>query len=143
MDFHAETEKAKQGHFAAIGKMAYRRQAITVQIERLAQEADEIDGVIAQHEAAVQELERVQRNFNTYLAVKEGALTTDQVASAIQAGGNGQEPEGIRSNDNPAVVQPAQLVSDSEGRPLVLAGRKFNAHSCGDGTEAPREQEEN
>ena len=93
MDFYAESEKNKQEHFAAIGKMAYRRQAITVQIKRLQQEADEIDGVIACHEAVVSELEQVQRNFNTYLAVKEGALTTDQVAAGIQASTNGVAEE--------------------------------------------------
>jgi hypothetical protein len=92
MDFFAETEKGKQDHFAAIGKMAYRRQAISVQIERLQEEAEDLDGMIARHEAAVAELERVQRNFNTYLAVKEGALTTEQVASGIRAGANGAEP---------------------------------------------------
>ena len=89
MDFFAESEKSKQGHFVAIGKMAYRRQAITVQVERLQQEASELDGIIAQHEAVVAELDQVQRNFNTYLAVKEGALTTEQVASGIQQSTNG------------------------------------------------------
>ncbi len=54
--------------------------------------------MIAQHEAAVQELERVQRNFNTYLAVKEGALTTDQVAAGIRAGANGAEPVPIAAH---------------------------------------------
>ncbi len=98
MDFFAETEKSKQEHFEVIGKMAYRRQAITVQIERLSQEAGDIDAVIAQHEAAAQELDRVQRNFNTYLAVKEGALTTDQVASGIQHSANGADAQKEKSH---------------------------------------------
>ncbi len=93
MDFFAESEKSKQVHFAAIGELAYRRQAITVQLDRLQQEAKEIDGQIANREAAVQELEQVQRNFNTYLAVKEGALTTEQVAAGIQASTNGATAE--------------------------------------------------
>ena len=93
MDFFAESEKSKQEHFAAIGKMAYRRQAITVQVKRLQQEAEELDGMIAQHEAVVAELDQVQRNFNTYLAVKEGALTTEQVASGIQHSANGAEAQ--------------------------------------------------
>ena len=93
MDFFAESEKSKQEHFAAIGKMAYRRQAITVQVKRLQQEATELDGMIAQHEAVVAELDQVQRNFNTYLAVKEGALTTEQVASGIQQSTNGAEAQ--------------------------------------------------
>lgn len=95
MDFFAETEKTKQGHFAAIGQMAYRRQAITVQMDRLQRETDDLDAGIASREAAVEELERVQRNFNTYLAVKEGALTTEQVASAIRTSDNGAEPEPV------------------------------------------------
>ena len=98
MDFFAESEKSKQAHFAAIGKMAYRRQAITVQVERLQQEAEELDREIACHEAAVAELDQVQRNFNTYLAVKEGALTVEQVASGIQQSTNGAEAQKEKSH---------------------------------------------
>jgi len=91
MDFYAECEKRKQEHFGAIGNLAYRRQKGAVQIEQAQREVTELDVQIAAHEEAIKELERAQRNFSTYLAVKEGALTTDQLAEGIRAASEGSE----------------------------------------------------
>ena len=93
MDFHAETEKRKERHLGQIGELSYRRYLASKVIEENDALIDELDGQIAQHEAALRELDQAQRNFDTYLAIKEGALTTDQLAQAIQDGnkeaGNG------------------------------------------------------
>jgi len=86
MDFYTECEKRKIQHIRAIGEIAYRRQQASVQIEEAGWLIRELDIQIAGHEEAVAEIDRAQRNFNTYLAVKEGALTTDQLAAGIMAG---------------------------------------------------------
>jgi len=84
MDFYAECEKRKQGRLQKIGELCYRRQQASRAIEdneRIVREADE---EITAHETALKELDQAQRNFNTYLAVKENALTTEQLARAIE-----------------------------------------------------------
>jgi len=86
MDFYAETEKRKEKHLAAIGELAYRRYLAEKAIEGNEALIDELDGKIAEHEAALREADQAQRNFNTYLALKEGAMTTDQLAQAISNG---------------------------------------------------------
>ena len=86
MDFYAECEKRKQEHLGKIGEAAYRRQQADKRIEEAQREIETLDLRIFAHEEALMELDRAQRNFNTYLAVKEGALTTEQLAQAIEAG---------------------------------------------------------
>lgn len=86
MDFYAETEKRKEKHLAAIGELAYRRYLATKAIEDSEMLIAELDREIAKKEAALREADQAQRNFNTYLAIKEGAMTTDQLAQAIQDG---------------------------------------------------------
>lgn len=86
MDFYAETEKRKQKHLGTIGELAYRRYLACKAIEESERLIAELDQEIAEHESALREADQAQRNFNTYLAVKEAALTTDQLAQAIQNG---------------------------------------------------------
>lgn len=83
-DFYAECEVAKAKRFSAIGVLAYRRQKLAIDVDRAQRETEELDGQIAGHEEAIAELEQVQRNFNSWLAVKEGALSMDQVEAGIQ-----------------------------------------------------------
>lgn len=87
MDFYAETEKRKQDHLGKIGELAYRRQLASKAIEDNETLIAELDQEIAAREAALREADQAQRNFNSYLAVKEAALTTDQLAQAIRDGG--------------------------------------------------------
>ena len=92
MDFHAETEKRKQRHLGQIGDLAYRRYLASKAIEESEKLIAQLDQEIAGHDAALREADQAQRNFDTYLAIKEGALTTDQLAQAIQEGAE-QEAE--------------------------------------------------
>jgi hypothetical protein len=85
MDFYAETEKRKQKFLGQIGELSYRRYMLLNEVE-------EIDQAIVALEARLREADQAQRNFNTYLAVKEGALTTDELAQAIQDG-NKEKPK--------------------------------------------------
>jgi len=85
MDFYAECEKQKQNRLNRIGELSYRRYQAAMAIEDNQRVLDDLDPIIAAHEEAIGELERAQRNFNSYLAVKESAITTDQLAEGIRA----------------------------------------------------------
>ena len=94
MDFHAETEKRKQRHLAEIGELSYRRYLASKAIEDSERLIEDLDREIARHEAALREADQAQRNFDTYLAIKEGALTTEQLAQAIRDGQTeGERPD--------------------------------------------------
>ena len=86
MDFYAETEKRKQEHSIELGELAYRHYLAIKAIEDAEGAIAKLDVEIAKHEAAMRELDQAQRNFNSYLAVKESALTTDDLAKAIHDG---------------------------------------------------------
>lgn len=86
MDFYAECEKRKNGRLGKIGELTYRRYRAAKQVEAAQREIEALDLEIAAHDEALSELDRSQRNFNSYLAVKEGALTTEQLAQAIEEG---------------------------------------------------------
>ena len=86
MDFYAETEKRKQEHSIELGELAYRHYLAIKAIKDAESAIAELDVGVARHEAALRELDQAQRNFDTYLAIKEGALTTDQLAQAIHDG---------------------------------------------------------
>ena len=79
MDFSKERQKRVDERIAEIGQLAYEKVKITQRVEQ-------IDRLISEHEVALSELETVRRNFDTYLAVKEGAITLDQLKDAIETG---------------------------------------------------------
>ncbi len=87
MDFYAEAEKRKQRRFSEIGELAYKRQIAAKLIEDNQRLVEEFDIAISEREAAISEIDQSQRDFNTYLAVKEGALTLDDIKAGIEAGG--------------------------------------------------------
>ena len=94
MDFHAETEKRKERHLGQIGELSYRRYLASKAIQDSERLIEDLDREIARHEAALREADQAQRNFDTYLAIKEGALTTDQLAQAIRDGqAEGETPD--------------------------------------------------
>lgn len=88
MDYYAELEKRKKTRLGEIGQLAYERYQLCKQLESIQKRIAEIDGLIAEKEAQIYEDDQSQRNFNTYLAIKEGAMTTEQLADAIKEGGN-------------------------------------------------------
>lgn len=87
MDYYAEIDKRKQARMSHIGELAYRRVKLTRVVESSQEEIAEIDACIEIDEAVVKEIDQSQRDFNTYLAVKEGATTLDGLKSVIEAGG--------------------------------------------------------
>ena len=92
MDFYAETEKRKNKHLGHIGQLAYEGHQLSRESESIQRRIAEIDELIAGHEQAIQEADQAQRNFNTYLAIQEGAVTAEQLAEAIKTGANLEAP---------------------------------------------------
>jgi hypothetical protein len=88
MDFHAKTVEERDRMFAQIGELAYKRYMHCQDIEHAEQEIREIDIGIAEREGIAKQLDQVLRNFDTYLAVKEGAITLDMLKDGIEAGGD-------------------------------------------------------
>ena len=86
MDFYAEAEKRKQEHIVGLGELAYRHYIASKAIKDAESVIAELDVEIAKRETAMRELDQAQRNFNSYLAVKEAAMTTDDLAKAIHDG---------------------------------------------------------
>ena len=86
MDFHAETEKSKQQHLGKIGQLSYERYDLSKKLEGAQKRIAEIDTLIAEQEAMIAEADQAQKNFNTYLVVKEGAVTLDQIKQAVESG---------------------------------------------------------
>jgi len=86
MDFFAETEKRKQKYLNEIGSLSYERYGLGKQVESNQKRIAEIDGLIAEKEMAIHEDDQAQRNFNTYLAIKEHAVTLDQIKEAVESG---------------------------------------------------------
>ena len=99
MDFYAETEKRKENCLGKIGELAYRRYLACKAIEDSERLIAELDMEIASHEVALREADQAQRNFNSYLAVKEAALTMDELAQGIRDGG--KETLAEKAKDQP------------------------------------------
>lgn len=83
MDFHDEQEKHKAKRLGEIGQLAYERFGLSVQIESNQRRIAEIDTMIAEREAVIQSYTQSQKDFNTYLSVKEDALTMDQIKKGV------------------------------------------------------------
>ena len=85
MNFYAETENHKQKRLAEIGQLAYERYKLSIEIESCQKKVEDIDNLIAEREAVIQSYTQSQKDFNTYLAVKECALTVDDIQHGIEA----------------------------------------------------------
>ncbi len=93
-DFFAEQEKRKNERLAEIGDMAYQRYKAAKNIEISQERIEDLDIGIAENEAALREIDQSQRNFNSWLAVKEDAITMDDLGNIIKAGSGAEEPTG-------------------------------------------------
>ncbi len=87
-DFFAEQEKRKNERLAEIGEMTYQRYKAVKNIEISQEQIEDLDIGIAENEAALREIDQSQRNFNSWLAVKEDAITIDDLGNIIKAGGD-------------------------------------------------------
>ncbi|OGO03997.1 MAG: hypothetical protein A2Y91_03460 [Chloroflexi bacterium RBG_13_54_8] len=103
MDYYAEIEKRKKVSLGKIGELAFERYQHCKAVEQSEERIYLIDTEIARLERAVFEADQAQRLFSSYLAIKEGAVTLDQIKNAVQSGENLVTPPGAvkeRSNEN-------------------------------------------
>jgi len=84
MDFYAEEEKRKQKVSVEIDQLVGEYYQLSHQVESCQKRIAEIDKLMAKAEARYLEVEQSQRNFNTYLAVKENALTPDDIKKGVE-----------------------------------------------------------
>lgn len=91
MDFHAESEKRKQRNAGELGDLAYERYKLCKSVEKADERIAEIDELIARREAVVSEINQVQKDFNTYLAVKENALTLGDIKQSVEGKQNTED----------------------------------------------------
>ena len=99
-DFFAEQEKRKNQRLAEIGDMAYQRYKAVKNIKVSQEQITSLDIGIAECEAALREIDQSQRNFNSWLAVKESAITTDELGEIIRAGDpDSTEEQGASDGD--------------------------------------------
>ena len=84
MDFYAELTKRKEAYLSAIGEMSYKRHQLSVDLEEMQKQSLLLSNDIRIRERMVGEIEQSLRDFDTYLAVKEGAMTMGDLKSAIE-----------------------------------------------------------
>ena len=93
MDFYAEIEKRKQKGLIEIAQLVDEYYSLSHQAESIQKRLAEIDKLVAEREVRIIECNQSQRDFNSYLAVKEGAITLEQLGNAIKNGTNLEVPE--------------------------------------------------
>jgi hypothetical protein len=84
MDYYAELEKRKQARLGEIGQLAYERYQLCKQVELNQKRIAEIDELITGKEVAAYEDDHAQRDFNTYLAIKESAITLEDINKGVE-----------------------------------------------------------
>lgn len=84
MDFYAEQEKRKQKALFEIAQLTDEYYQVSHQVESCQKRIAEIDKLVAEREAKLHEIDQSQRNFNSYLAVKENALTLDDIKKGVE-----------------------------------------------------------
>jgi len=84
MDFYAEEEKRKQKASAEIAQLVDEHYQLSHQVESCQKRIAEIDKLVAEREARLFEIDQSQRNFNTYLAIKEKAVTLEDIKKGVE-----------------------------------------------------------
>ena len=81
-------EKRKQKASAEIAQLVDEHYQLSHQVESCQKRIAEIDKLVAEREARLFEIDQSQRNFNTYLAVKEGSLTPEDIVKGVEDAAN-------------------------------------------------------
>ena len=84
MDYHQELENRKHRASMVIGELSYEHARLSVEIRERERRMRELEQSISAQEMVIQSTEQAQRDFNTYLAVKEGAVTLDQIQRGVE-----------------------------------------------------------
>ena len=81
-----EAVKRQENAGAKMGLLAYERLQLSRRVESCQKRIAEIDETLSRLEAGMEESDRARRDFDTYLALQEGAVTGDQLKDAIETG---------------------------------------------------------
>lgn len=79
---------------ATLGQLAYERYHLSKQIEGVQKRITEIDLEIGAVEVAMRTDEQARRDFNTYVAIKEAAVSLEDLMTAASTGENLETPSG-------------------------------------------------
>lgn len=93
MDFHKELQARVMKAGSEIAALAYERQRLCLQSEAIRKRIEDIDKIIFDRETVIAATKQAMRDFDTYLAVKEGAMTLEQLGKAIEDGKNAEPSE--------------------------------------------------
>lgn len=85
MDFYKEVDKRKVGCRVRLGELIGERYRLEREVESIQKRIAEIDKAIPQLDAVVAECERAQKDFNSYMAEREDAVTLDDIKSGVEA----------------------------------------------------------
>ena len=84
MDFYAEEEKRKQKALTEIAQLVDEYYQLSHTVESCQKRIAEIDKLVAENEVRLLEIDQSQRNFNTYLAIKENAITLEDIKKGVE-----------------------------------------------------------
>jgi len=99
MNFYAEQEKRKQKVLVEISQLVDEYYQLSHQVELSQKRIAEIDKLVAESEVRIHEIDQSQRNFNTYLAIKENAITLEDIKKGV---GEAAKQEKSKTEDNNA-----------------------------------------
>jgi len=86
MDFYKEQQARIEKSTAQIGQLAYEKYQLSRQTDAIEDRTKIIDLAIGDLEIVVSTCRQALRDFETYLAVKEGAVTLNQLEEGINKG---------------------------------------------------------
>jgi len=86
MDFYKEQQARLAKNTANLGQLAYEKYQLSKNLKSIETRIDEIDTDIRDLEVSIMTCQQALRDFNSYLAVKEGAVTLDQLKDGIEKG---------------------------------------------------------
>jgi len=93
MNFYAEIEQRKQSKLIEITQLVDEYYQLSHQAKSIQKRLAEIDKLVEARENRILECEQSQRDFNSYLAVKEGGVTLEQLKKAVESGDSLDVPE--------------------------------------------------
>jgi len=87
VDFYAEQEKRKNKALTEIAQLIDEYYQLSHHVESSQKRMAEIDKLVAERDSRIKEIEQSQRNFDSYMAVKEGAVTLEDIKNGVEAAG--------------------------------------------------------
>lgn len=87
MDLYKELQTHIDRSFVQVGQLSYEKHQLQQKIEQMNDMIVKIVLNISDLEVSIIHCKQTQRDFNSYLAVKEGAVTLETIKEGIENGG--------------------------------------------------------